>query len=96
MKDFEVHTTAMFKLVREYAEHHKLMDQLSGLLIIREVGAGSDQDAEANTAAKPVCRMAIQGEDASVAIQTIHYAAQILTQELRSVAQQTLGTTPEA
>lgn len=96
MKDFEVHTTAMFKLIKDYAERNQLMDQLSGLLIIREVGIGADRNSQAETTTKPACRMAIQGEDSSVAIQTIHYAAQVLTNELRSVAQQTLGTTPEA
>lgn len=92
MKDFEVHTTAMFQLIRKYAEQHQLVDQLSGLLIIREVGDPAEQSSES----PPKCRMAIQGEDPSVAIQTLHYAAQILTAELRSVAQKTLGQTPEA
>jgi hypothetical protein len=84
MKDFEIHTNAMFQLVKDYAQNHDLCNDLSVLLLIREI-----QDPE-HLEMSPL-RMAIQGENSPMAIKTIHYAAQILTTELRDIAQQTLG-----
>lgn len=90
MQDFQRHTDAMFQLVKDYATNHGLLSELSCLVIIREV-----QNPDAANAADAGLRMAIQGESPDVAIQTIHYAAQILTEELRSV-QNVLGQSPQA
>lgn len=88
MEKFEQHTNAMFQLVKEYATKHGLLQELSCLVIIREVQdpvqAGPEPKSESSL------RMAIQGETPDVAIQTIHYAAQILTAELRAVSQSAL------
>lgn len=92
MRDFEVHTQTMFKLIKDYAESQGLLLQLSALLLVREVSIEVETEAASG---KPL-RMAILGEDASMAIQTIQYAIQILTVELHTVAQQTLGHIPEA
>lgn len=87
MKDFERHSSAMLKRLADYAAEHHIAEEMSALLLVREVGNGESVGA--------TCRMAIEGEDPIVAIQTIHYAAKILTEELRKVAQ-TLNLTPEA
>jgi hypothetical protein len=89
MKDFEIHTNAMFQLVKNYAQSHNLCNDLSVLLLIREI-----QDPE-HLEMSPL-RMAIQGENSALAIKTVHYAAQILTAELREITQKALGQTPDA
>lgn len=82
MKDFEVHTAAMLELLKGYAQGHCIMSEMSALLIVREV---SKEKLPAGTA----LRMAIQGEDAPTAIQTIHHAAQILAQEVTNKLNET-------
>lgn len=84
MRNFDEHSAAMFKLLKDYAEEHHIAAEMSALLLVREVTA---EDAGQ-------CRMALQGEDPTVAIQTIHYAAQILMAELQQV--QSALQTPEA
>lgn len=88
MENFDHHTNAMFQLVKEYATKNGLLQDLSCLVIIREV----QNPAQVGTEPKgsSALRMAIQGETPDVAIQTIHYAAQILTAELRVVSQSAL------
>lgn len=91
MNDFQRHTDAMFELVKEYATRNGLLKELSCLLIIREVQDPAEAAAPPNASGESNLRMAIQGETADVAIQTIHYAAQILTAEIRSISQSALG-----
>jgi len=86
MEDFERHTNAMFQLVKEYASNNGLLQDLSCLVIIREV-QNSTQAMPEPKSGESSLRMAIQGETTDVAIQTIHYAAQILTAELRAITQ---------
>lgn len=91
MKDFERHTDAMFQLVKDYATQNGLLNELSALVIIREVQDPAQAAPEPKAPGESTLRMAIQGETPDVAIQTIHYAAQILTAELRAVSQNALG-----
>jgi hypothetical protein len=91
MIDFQHHTDAMFELIKEYATKHGLLNELSCLMIIREVQDPAQAVPTATPSGQSNLRMAIQGETPDVAIQTIHYAAQILTAELRAISQSALG-----
>jgi formate dehydrogenase assembly factor FdhD len=75
MKDFDRHSKAMLTLLEGYATREGIINDMSGLLIIREVS--TDPSVKAET-----LQMSIQGEDPPVAIQTIHTAAKILANEL--------------
>jgi hypothetical protein len=91
MNDFQRHTDAMFELVKDYATKNGLLKELSCLMIIREVQDPAQAAPAPNASGESNLRMAIQGETPDIAIQTIHYAAQILTAELRAVSQSALG-----
>ncbi len=89
MKDFEQHTAAMLELLKGYVQGHGIIAEMSALLIIREVGTGKEPPGTS-------FRMSIQGEDTPTAIQTMHHAAQILSQELVNTTSTKLSETAKA
>lgn len=70
------HSEVMMRLLKQYAVEHGIYDQVSGLLIVREVLRSGEPDR--------VTHMAIVGESAPVALITLDCAKQILTDELKS------------
>jgi hypothetical protein len=94
MKDFEIHVSAMFELVKNYAIERQLVEEMSALLIVREVSKPQQPGAAAPATPQPM-QMAIHGETPDVALGTIHYAAQILTNEIRDTTKKRIGSEPQ-
>lgn len=87
MNDLSKHASAMLELVKDYAKQQGIFEDISGLLIVREVQRPGVPE-------RPLS-MAIMGEDPTVAIQTIHYAGVILTTELRAITNQAINAGPK-
>ena len=77
MQNFEEHCQTMLTIVKRYATEQGIIDQMSGLLIFREVG-----QPEQLPDGKP--RMVLLGEDAPIALVTVHQAAKVLTDKLQA------------
>jgi hypothetical protein len=88
MTDLKKHGDAMLQLIRDYAERQGFLEEMSGLLIIREALKPDEPERPLN--------MVITGEEPSLAIQTLHYAGVILTAELRELTKQAISATVKA
>lgn len=89
MTDLSKHAAAMLELVKDYAKSQGIFEDISGLLIVRELQKPGEPDRPLN--------MAIMGEDPTIAIQTVHYAGVILTTELRSLTTKAINNSePQA
>lgn len=75
MKDISPHVPQMLELLKDYATREGLLDDISCLLIVRQVQSKDEPD-------QPL-KMAVVGEDCGTAIQTLHYAAKVVTDALR-------------
>jgi hypothetical protein len=87
MSDLSKHANAMLELIKDYAKQQGIFEDVSGLLIVREVQKPGEPDRPLN--------MAIMGEEPTVAIQTLHYAGVILTSELRALTTRAIGATTD-
>lgn len=88
MKDITPHVPQMLELLKDYATREGLLDDISCLLIVREVQREDEPE-------HPL-KMAVVGEDCAAAIQTLHYAAKVVTDTLRETAAKVVAGGPEA
>lgn len=79
MKNFDDHCTKMLEILKGYATEQGIAGQMSGLLIVQEVGPAEPDQGK--------LRMTLMGESPEQALLTVTQAAAVVTQQLQGTTE---------